>query len=555
MDFIAGFFQLFGSLGIFLFGIRIMSDGIQKVAGEKFQTLLNILTFNRFTAVFTGLTITSIIQSSSATTVILVSLVNAGLMTLPKAIGVIMGANIGTTMTAWIVSLIGFKFSISMFAMPAIAIALPLIFSKKEKLRNLGEFFIGFGLLFLGLDFLKKSVPDIKSNVEAIQFLTNLTGYGHFSVILFIIIGTLLTVTVQSSSAAMAITMTMAYKGWINFDIAAALCLGENIGTTITAHLASIGMNVSARRAARAHMFFNLFGVIWMIFVFYPFIKMIDFFIPGNVNDPSNIPMHLSMFHTTFNLINTTILIWFIPQFAKIVEFLIPEKKEAVDRGYHLQITNTNFVDFADTNLRIARNEIGKISTMTYDMLLYFLNAIKNDKKEEVNQIEEKIQNYDTQIDIMYIEISKFLANCRTRIINDKDSFTINSMLIIVSELKSISNSCTLLIESIKKKEKKKMKFHKNAKNEIEDYTAEVLDFVKYNSDFINNNMKEHDYNLAQKMEKAIDAKRDRLRKTSQNKMIKGADIQAELIYMDILKYLEHIGDFNLTISHSLKEI
>ncbi len=557
-DFLLGLFKVAGSLGIFLFGIKIMSDSIQKAAGEKFQNMLNVMTYNRFTGVLTGITITGIIHSSSATTVILVSLVNAGLMSLTKAISVIMGANIGTTITAWLVAFFGFKLDIiNILIMPSIAISIPLIFNKHEKVRNIGEILVGFGLVFLGINLLKETVPTLdlnNPNLKDIEvFIRNISNYS-FSPVIFVLIGTIGTMIIQSSGAAMAITMAMGYKGWINFEMAAALCLGENIGTTITAYIASLGMNVSARRAARAHMMFNVFGVIWVLLAFPIFIKLVDFIIPGSRENMALLPLHLAAFHTTFNVANTCILIWFIPQFARIVEFLVPQKDEEINRIYKLKFIETSYPDFAKTNLILAKKEIGKVATMVYDMLLLFLNSIKQDK-EVIKQVEDMIENQDIQIDIMYEEISRFLAESRSNIINDKQSITINSLLIIISELKSISNSCENLIQLLKKKEKKNLKFHKNAKSEIEEYTAEVLDFLKYNSDYINHALKTLNINLAQKMEKAINSKRDRLRKLSQSKMSEGANIQAELLYLDIVKHLEHIGDFSMNVAHSLEEV
>ena len=261
--------KLMGALGVFLYGMRVMSEGLQKSAGTKLKSILDFMTQNRVFAVLTGFIITAFVQSSSATTVMVVSFVNAGLLELAQAIGVIMGANIGTTVTTWIVSLIGFKFKITAIALPVIGIGLPLIFSKVQKRKDFGEVLVGFGLLFLGLMFLKQSVPDIKTHPQALSFIQNFTDLPFFlSTIIFVILGTILTIVVQSSSAAMAITVTMAAFGWINFPTAAAIVLGENIGTTITAYLASIGTSVNARRAARAHFLFNIFGVIWMLFLF-----------------------------------------------------------------------------------------------------------------------------------------------------------------------------------------------------------------------------------------------------------------------------------------------
>ena len=294
-------FNILGSLGVFLFGMKIMSEGIQKVAGNRLRKILAYMTQNRVSGVLTGFLTTCLVQSSSATTVMVVSFVNAGLLTFVQSIGVVMGANIGTTLTAWLVSIVGFKFKISAVALPAIGMGLPLIFSKITKRKNIGEIFVGFGLLFLGLDFLKKSVPNIKENPEILEFLTSYTELGFLSLVIFVFVGVILTIVVQSSSAAMAITITMAFYGWIDFPTAAALVLGENIGTTITAYLASLNANYHAKRTARAHMIINVFGVIWMFAVFYWFIELVDYLAPGDSSNADNIPIHLSLFHTMFN--------------------------------------------------------------------------------------------------------------------------------------------------------------------------------------------------------------------------------------------------------------
>lgn len=552
--FIIDSFNIVGSLGLFLFGMKIMSDGIQKSSGEKFQNMLNFLTLNRFTGIITGFLITAVIHSSSATTVILVSLVNAGLMTLTRAISVIMGANIGTTVTAWLVSFLGFKFNINILIMPSIVISIPLLFSKYEKRRNLGELFIGFGIIFLGLSMLKDSVPGPdKIGPVLTDIISKITNLGFFSIILFIIIGSIVTMTIQSSGAAMTITITLLFKGIITFPMAAALCLGENIGTTITAFLASIGMSVTARRAARAHMLFNIIGVVWVTILFYPAMRFFNFLFEGLDNSNFILTLKLSAFHSIFNLTNTFLLIWFVPQIAKLVEYLVPDKKHEVKSVYKLNFLSTKFLDFAESNISLARNEIGKLSIIVYDMLLNFLNAIKEDKKE-LDNISDNIKNQDQIVNMMYNEISRFLASCRTDAITDKQSLEINSLLMIASEFKSISNTSDILIQLLIKKIKKKLKFHKNAKDEIKDYTVEVLDFLKYNSDFINNDMSDHNFNIAYKMEKEINSKRNRLRKHARNNMVKGGDIHGELLYMDIIKHLEHIGDFNLNIAHSLEE-
>ena len=292
------FLTLVGALGMFLYGMKVMSEGLQKVAGDKLRSILSVMTTNRFTGVLTGILITALIQSSSATTVMVVSFVNAGLLTLTQSISVIMGANVGTTVTAWIISLFGFKVDISVFSLPLIGLCIPLIFSGKSKRKSWGEFLMGFAFLFMGLSYLKSSVPDLQSNPQILSFLQDYTSLGYPSLLIFLLLGTILTVIVQSSSATVAITLIMCTQGWIPFEMAAAMVLGENIGTTITANIAAISANVSARRAAIAHLMFNVFGVCWVMALFYPFTSMItwrperDDAVPEHTRSEDDLPDH-----------------------------------------------------------------------------------------------------------------------------------------------------------------------------------------------------------------------------------------------------------------------
>jgi phosphate:Na+ symporter len=326
--------QLIGALGVFLFGMKVMSYALLKLAGNKMRSILATMTSNRFLGIFTGFFITSVIQSSSATTLMVVSFSNAGLLTLTESIGVIMGANIGTTITAWLITILGFKVSMSAIALPLVGFGFAFTFAKKEHTKNWGNFIIGFALLFIGLQFLKEAMPDIKNNPEILEFLSKYTDLGYLSILLFLLIGTILTVVIQSSSATMALTLIMCAQGWIPFELAAAMVLGENIGTTITANLAAFVANYRAKRTARAHLVFNLIGVLWMLIFFYPFLKFVSW-LTGLVGSESPyitaaaIPVAIALFHTTFNIINTFLLVWFVNPIATLVEKIIPEKKDA----------------------------------------------------------------------------------------------------------------------------------------------------------------------------------------------------------------------------------
>ena len=313
-----------GSLGIFLYGMKLMSEALQKIAGDKMRNILSRMTSKPLNGILTGALVTTVIQSSSATTVMVVSFVNAGLLSLAGSIAVIMGANIGTTATAWIISLLGLKFSMAELAIPIVAFAIPFIFSKHSKRKSIGEFIIGFSLLFLGIEFMKDSIPDINNHPEILQFIAQYSDMGYGSVLLFVLIGTILTLIVQSSSATMAITLLMCSQGWIGFEVGAAMVLGENIGTTITANIAATVANNTAKRAALSHLVFNVIGVIWMLIVFNPFLNLVAYITESAEGvspfvSAAAIPVALSLFHSMFNIINTSVLAWFIPLIIKIV--------------------------------------------------------------------------------------------------------------------------------------------------------------------------------------------------------------------------------------------
>ena len=353
---------LLGSLGLFLYGMKVMSDSLMEVAGDKMRNILASMTSNRVFGVFTGFLITSVIQSSSATTLMVVSFVNASLLTLFESISVIMGANIGTTVTAWLITILGFKVSMAAIALPLVGLGFLLTFSKNIKTRHWGGFVIGFAILFIGLQFLKDAVPDIKQNPEILEWLKAYTDLGFLSVLIFLLIGTVLTVVLQSSSATMALTLVMCYEGWIPFEMAAAMVLGENIGTTITANLAALVANLNAKRTARAHLIFNLLGVTWMLILFYPFLNGIEWFVTKNggaspFDNPQAIPVALSAFHTVFNIINTFVLIWFIGLIVRIVEKLIPYREEVEVGIEQPKYLNKNALNYPQTAISALLNE------------------------------------------------------------------------------------------------------------------------------------------------------------------------------------------------------
>ncbi|MFW5789592.1 MAG: Na/Pi cotransporter family protein, partial [Spirochaetota bacterium] len=539
--------NLIGGLGIFLIGMRWMSDGIQRRAGNRFRSFLHTMTNNRFAGVATGLGVTGVIQSSSATTVLLVSLVNAGLVTLRQSIGVIMGANIGTTLTAWIVSLIGFKLSITDFALPAIAVALPLYFGKSQRLREVAGILIGFGLLFLGLHLMKESVPDIGSNPDALAFLRNWSELGFWSIPIFIVAGAILTIIVQSSSAAMTITITMAFRGWITFPVAAAIVLGENIGTTITAFLAALPMGSSARRAARAHMLFNVFGVLWMLAVFYPFTSLIDRLMPGLASDPAAIPLHLSLFHTVFNVANTALLIAFVPQIERVVSWLVPDRVRVVSAGtYRLALVSPNLPDALDSNLVTIRGELAAMSRRALEMLQGVMDASREPARLEA--VRKQLESTEQYVDDMQESITEFLTNSMRWHVSDAQARAIQAAQRIAHELESISDACFSIGLLLDRMHRKGRRFHEDGDRELFDYTTQVLEFINYNGAILARATSGPDLERARAMEDGIDKVRNRLRKRSRKTIERETDIdvRGELIFIDIVRHLEHIGDNSL---------
>jgi phosphate:Na+ symporter len=530
--------------------MKLLSDGIQKTAGDRLQKIINFMTGNRVTAVFTGFFITALIQSSSATTVMVVSFVNASLLSLNQAAGVIMGANIGTTVTGWLVAILGFKVKIVAFALPAVGIGIPFLFLKNFGKRSWGEVLIGFGILFIGLSLLKDSVPDIRNNPEVLQFITRFTGSGMGNYLLFVLVGTILTFIVQSSSAAMAITLTMAYSGWIDFPTAAAIVMGENIGTTITAFIASFSGNTNARRASRIHTIFNVFGAIWMTFLFNPFIRFIDMIVPGEINGQEGITAHLAMFHTMFNIANTLIFILLVPQLVAVSKKLVFLKEKFIEK-YSFKYISTGLQHTPELMVGKAQIEIGKMAEIVEKMLDMFTHVFLNPKKNLGPQIEE-LKSMEDYTDDMQEEISRFLVECAEDNVKETTMQNINAMMRIVSELESIGDSCFNLILLSQRRYDKKIKLTKDAVSDIETYIQLVKEYLRFNRDRLNKPLSDEEYQISMNLERRIDEARDMYKKTSRKRLKGGANVRGELLFLDFVKHLEHIGDHSLNISQAL---
>jgi phosphate:Na+ symporter len=548
--------DLVGGLGIFLIGMRWMSDGIQRRAGNRLRSLLYTMTNNRFAGVLTGLGVTSLVQSSSATTVLLVSLVNAGLIGLRQSIGVIMGANIGTTLTAWIVSIVGFKLRITDFALPAIAIAVPMYFGKNQTLREFADILIGFGMLFLGLHLMKESVPDIGGNPDVLAFLQNWADYGFWSIVLFVAVGTLLTIVVQSSSAAMTITITMAFRGWISFPVAAAIVLGENIGTTITAFLASLPMGTSARRTARAHMIFNLIGVAWLLALFNPALRLVDALMIGSPDVAENIPLHLSLFHTLFNVTNTAVLLAFVPQLATLVERLVSDRSEVRIAGsYRLSLIALNIPDALDSNLITVRGELSRMSGRAIGMLESVLQASRT--PEILPSVRKDLEETEQYVDDMQETLTEYLTSFMRGPTSEDQARYIQAAQRIAHEIEGISDACYSIGLLLDKLHRKGRRLHEDGEEELAGYTEQVMEFLRYNNSVLERKIDRPDLPSALTMENGIDKVRKRLRKRSRKSIERDAkaDVRGELIFIDIVRHLEHIGDNSLNIAEAVGEL
>jgi phosphate:Na+ symporter len=409
--------QLLGALGLFLFGMMVMSDALMSLAGDKMRKILATMTSNKYLGIFTGFFITSIIQSSSATTLMVVSFSNASLLTLTESISVIMGANIGTTITAWLITILGFKVSMSAIALPLVGLGFAFTFTKKKTLNHWGMFIIGFAVLFIGLQFLKDAVPDIKQNPQILEFLTQYTDLGYLSILIFLCIGTLLTVIIQSSSATMALTLIMTAQGWIPFELAAAMVLGENIGTTITANMAAIVANYHAKRTARAHFLFNIIGVVWVLILFYPFLKFVTWItLKTGSESPylsaAAIPVAISLFHTTFNICNTFLLMWFIKPIARLVEHFVPVKVAPDKEIDEPKFLSKRFPKYPETLVASLESESKYLfENAVFEIVAHALNVHREDIKSDI-KVKKLIKKSKTDLktnvsDLYYTKVKK----------------------------------------------------------------------------------------------------------------------------------------------------
>ncbi|MEG1585513.1 MAG: Na/Pi cotransporter family protein [Bacteroidales bacterium] len=599
MDYsILDFLTLIGAVGMFLYGMKLMSEGLQKVAGDRLRNILAIMTNNRFLGTLTGIFVTALVQSSSATTVMVVSFVNAGLLTLSQSMAVIMGANVGTTVTAWIIAFFGFKVNMSLFVLPMIGVALPFFLSDKSKQKSWGEFLLGFAFLFLGLEYLKNSVPDLKANPEIFAVLTEYTQMGYLSILIFMAIGGILTMVVQASSATLAIALIMSSKGWISFDIAAAMILGGNIGTCITPIIASISGNVSAKRAAMGHFLFNFLGTVWTMILYYPFIRFIVWlstnYGPGSpealmnfvdttdpalinklndgtldLSDPANaglrksfeqmqfnVSFALSLFHTVFNIINLMVMIWFTNGYVYLVTKLIKSKSHE-EEEFQLRYISSGVIDSGEMSLIQVKNETQVFSERTRKMFT-MTEGLLNEKEnsESFNKVYARIEKYEKVSDRMELEIANYLNHISSANISTGGEHKIQAMFKVVDEIESIGDSCYHLARTMTRKSEMCANFTPEIQaniNKMFKLTGEALDHMNYV--IRKNDMPESDLNKAYNKEDEINNFRNQLRNQNIDDINKDSyGYLSGIFYMDIVSECEKIGDYVINVLEALKE-
>lgn len=567
-------FTLLGALGMFLYGMNLMSSGLQKAAGERLRGFLSAMTSNPFKGVMTGLGITTIIQSSSATTVMVVSFVNAGLLTLAQAIGVIMGANIGTTVTAWMVSWLGFKADISVLAVPMMLLGFLFSNSKMDKRKNIGELIVGFSLLFLGLSFMKDSVPDLRETPQVLEFVSSWSAHGFGSVLLFLAFGTILTLVLQSSSATMAITLIMLSMGWIPFEMACAMVLGENIGTTITANIAASVGNTEAKRAAMSHTIFNVFGVVWALILYKPFLRLVGtitenlfglpnpaaegFVVTDSTSAEGTAALYgLSMLHTLFNLTNTLLLVWFTKWIAQAVSWIVPTPKNQEKEVFRLKYISAGPLATPELSVGQAFEEIISFAKISKNGANYAQNAINEADTDKFEELRSKLVKYEEISDRIEYEIATFLNGISAEEISESTSLKIKSMYKIIGELESLGDSGETISRILSRKNIHNKKFDADI---IKNLNA-MADAVNAAYDvMIENLTAAHKGELtnisnAYNAEDRINTLRNNLRDAViENIENDGKNYQTNVYYMDVINAYESMGDFMINVSQDLEK-
>lgn len=579
MDYsIIDFIALIGSVCLFLYGMKLMSEGLQKAAGDRLRSILNAMTRNRITGVATGILITALIQSSSASTVIAVSFVNAGLMSLEQSMAVIFGANLGSTFTSWIIAILGFKVNMSPILMPLMALAVPMLFFKKNKIKSIGEFLIGFVFLFLGLAYINANVPDLSKSPEIFEVLKNYTSMGFWSMLIFLGVGLVVTMIIQSSAATFALVLIMGAKGWIPFDMACAMVLGGNVGTSITPMLASLGGNVAAKKAAMGHLMYNIFTAAVMIVFFFPFTNSLIVWLTRDVvqaGDPTqlyttvanggaanagligSLSIGLALWHTVYNILSLLTMIWFTKQYVKLVNRLVKSRKKE-DAEFQLKYIQGGLLNASELNIMQAQREI-VVFAERVDRMLGMAKQLIHTKTgtEEFNQIYSRLGKYEDISDRMEIEIANYLNKVVEGRLSYEAKMQVATMLRCVSEIESIADGCYNIGRTLVRKEEVGTHFGEENYNSIDTilkYVSEAMsNMIVILSDI--DNAGTDDLMRSYNKEREINNYRNQLRTENiENINQKKYPYQAGIFYMDIVNEAEKIGDYIVNVIDGVNE-
>ena len=571
--------SLLGAICLFLYGMKVMSEGLQKAAGDRLRGILSAMTRNHFTGFITGLFITALIQSSSASTVMLVSFVNAGLMSLGQAIAVIFGANVGSTFTALIIAFFGFKVDIGLFVLPLIAVAVPMIFSKKSRRKSIGEFLIGFSLLFMGLGLIN---DNFVLDENTVSFLQGYANMGVGSMLIFFTFGLVLTMVIQSSAASFAIALVMCTKGWIPYDLACAVVLGSNMGTTITPVLASLSGNVAAKRAAGSHVLYNIVNLIWAMAIFYPFVHfnswLTDFFGLGNPTEAAEklivakgniagaalaslqftISMGMTMYHIVYNIISLLLNIWFVDLYAKVVTRIFPSKKKKEEEEFQLKYISAGVINASELNIAQAEKEM-YVFAQRVERMIYMAQELihTKPKTEDFAKLQSRIGKYEDISDRMEIEIANFLNRIAEGRLSNDGKKRIAALLRIDSEIESIADSCFSVGKEIVRKHEGDAHFDQTIYDNIDAMFVLVKDAMKNMlvllSDF--EHIDEDDIIASYNKEREINNFRNQLRTQNFTNINNQLYLyQAGIFYMDVIGDLEKTGDYIINVVDALKD-
>ena len=598
MDFgLIDLLTLIGSIGLFLYGMKLMSEGLQKAAGDRLRNILAWMTNNRLVGALTGILVTALIQSSSATTVMIVSFVNAGLLSLGQSMAVIMGANVGTTATAWILYLGGFKVNLAAAAIPIVAFTLPMMFSQKNSWKSWGEVLLGFAFLFMGLDLLNHSVPDLRSNPELFAAIQNYADMGWISVVLFAFIGMIITIVVQSSSVTFAITLVICSKGWISFEMAAALVLGSNIGTCITPIIASASGNIWAKRSAMGHLLFNVLGSIWVLALYYPFMKLVIWlstlgqgdptallsFVnntdPAIINalnegtldlaDPVNqqlattfaanqayVSFGLSIFHTLFNAINICVMIWFTGLYVKIVTKLVPSKPTEEEGESHLKFITAGMLSTSELSILQARKEIQLYGERTQRMFGLVRDLFHETDDKEFTSKYSRIQKYENISDRMEMEIAEYLTKVSAGRLSDESKHQVQMKLRVISEIESVADSCYNLARTLQRRFQQPEKFPEDIDGNIELMFNLIESGLQNMCNVLCEEHIDQSYvNSAQNIENEINNYRNQLKLQNVIAVNEGYyNYPVATTYMDTIVECEKMGDYIVNVVEAVAD-